>query len=290
MHWTSLLVLLLLASCGGQAASSADDVGGHGGATSEGSGGATAAGRAGSSPAGVGGVDTSTLPEPSTPSECDAVEYPGTINGRSFAVVLAEARQKTGSCSSQCRISIEGMPDTWGLGCFDDLVDYVVIPACRGTFWLRQLPRGVRSVTVESGCELATIEGVANVSTVVLNDAGQVTDFSALEGSSVVSVGGPASLERLGPHVLWAKSLSLDVEGMTLSPLNGILATSLIMNVTGVRSVADFVPGPNLTCFDIVLKDLTTEASQAEVSSLCTDTVNGVQCPDYNGCFMTDRP
>jgi hypothetical protein len=50
------------------------------------------------------------------------------------------------------------------------------------------------------------------------------------------------------------------------------------------------VPSPNLICFDVVLGDLTTEASQAEVSSLCTDAVNGVQCPEYNDCFVADTP
>jgi hypothetical protein len=48
----------------------------------------------------------------------------------------------------------------------------------------------------------------------------------------------------------------------------------VVMNATGVRSVDGFVPGLNLTCFDIVLKDLTAEESEAEVSVLGNDKVS----------------
>jgi hypothetical protein len=287
-----VLTFLGAVSCGGQTAHSTNNVPGDVGATSESEGGSTSSSSAGGSIAtGIGGIDTSTLPEPSTPEECDAVEYPGTVNSKTFAEALVKARQNADAPPSQRFLLISGMADTWALGCFDGLIDAITILGCGGgAFQLRKLPQGTRQVRVQPDCPLLSIDGVAGASTVELYDVGGVTDFSALEGASSVYIRGYPSLELVGLHVLRADTLSLDVSGTTLSPLNGALASELSINIAGAVSIAGFEPGPNLTCFDIKLEDLSIEDSRTEVASLCTAERNGKQCPDYNDCFGIETP
>jgi hypothetical protein len=293
MHRTLLSTLLLLVSCGGESRSSVDEADAGGGATSESEGGsATLSGAGGSTATGIGGIDTSTLPEPSTPEECDAVDYPGHIysmGSSSFAEILADARLQA-ETGSRSNLSISGMSDTWALSCFDGLIRDVNIQGCPGTFQIRRLPQGISTLIVTSTCPVTDITGVSGVWSVRMDDASLVTDFSALAQSTSVAIGGYPSLEMLAPHIVEANGLWLGVKAATLAPLNGALAETLELYVRGVQSIDDFVPGPNLTCFNIVLKDLSTEDSQAEVASLCSDERDGKQCPNYNWCLGFEEP
>jgi hypothetical protein len=299
---TTILVLLCLASCGGETANSTHEVPGDVGATSESEGGSasssgargsTATGVGGSFATGIGGIDTSTLPEPSNPEECDAVEYPGGIDNmgsnRNFAEMLAYARLRV-EAGSRTSLTISGMSDTWALSCFDGLIGDVTIQGCPGSFQIRRLPEGISSLSVKSTCPVTDITGVAGVYGVRLDDASLVTDFSALSRSTNVIVWGYPSLELLAPHILEANYFSLSVKATTLAPLNGSLVETLELYVSGVQSIDDFVPGPNLTCFSIVLKDLSAEDSQAEVASLCSEEREGEQCENYNWCLGFEEP